>query len=321
MRILFIVVLQMLISTITYAQKKADYFIGEWKSYLDDDSTFEYLRLNEDGSGIKTFGKTINGQDTILSNHLISLQITDWKSNRKKIEFKFQYGLIYPPNEVFSIGDKTDSTLTLFGDHFELGTYPSKFNINAFRKSVKYTKTEYLEDRIGIRKDTCLFEINIIEFQPIDSLIQKAEYIGFDDLIPHLTGCTQEVKFIDKYYDQPYELLLPAEFDSWYFGYGEENFSIGFKSRADTQNETCVIIYYDFADRDKNHFLSQIESGDQIANIVTHENNKMYLYDNWQKKSSGQIFYSNHISVAYYTLDKSKEVILQKCISSLRYQD
>lgn len=61
------------------AQPNKNKLIGDWKFYLDDKVTFEFLRLNNDGTGLKCFGKTINSKDTLFTNHITALDITSWE--------------------------------------------------------------------------------------------------------------------------------------------------------------------------------------------------------------------------------------------------
>jgi len=304
-----------------FGQKKTDFFVGEWKSYLSDNSTFEYLKLDKDGTGIKAIGKTINGKDTILSNHHSFLQITSWKLKKNELTLETKHELMYEPIFTYKLESKNSKSITILGDHFKLGIYPSFLNKDLFRSSVTFTNTKYIEGTYGLNTDTCLFELRIIDFKQLDSTFQIASYKGFDDLIPHLIGCTQEYKFINKYYDPPYELMLPADFNSWSFGCGDDNFYISLKNRNDSITESSIVIYYDFVDKNKNHYFSQIDNGKEIKNMVLYENKELYLFKNWQKKISGKIFYDNHMFVAFYTHDKSKEEVLKKCIASFRYKN
>lgn len=50
MRILLVVISHFFVSILLIGQSKTDLYVGEWKSYLTDNSTFDYLKLNEDGT-------------------------------------------------------------------------------------------------------------------------------------------------------------------------------------------------------------------------------------------------------------------------------
>lgn len=322
MRISLSIILYLIVSISVFGQKNDDFYVGEWKSYLSDNSTFEYLKLSKDGTGIKAIGKTINGKDTILSDNHSYLIITNWKQKKKELTFELNHKLMYEPNCTYIIEKKNDKSITLLGDHFELGIYPSPLNKENFKRSVTFTNSKYLElENYGVKTDTCLFEMRIIDFKELDSNLQIANYRGFDDLIPHLLGCTQEYKFVSKFKDPAYEILLPADFNSWSFGYGDDDFYISFRNKNDSLTETSIVIYYDFVDKNKKYYFSQIDKGKEVENKILIEGKDLYLFENWQKKSSGKIFYDNHMYVAYYTHDKTKEEVLRKCISSFRYKN
>lgn len=322
MRILLTVTLHLILSIAVFGQSKADFYVGEWKSYQTDNSTFDYLKLNKDGTGIKAIGKTINGQDTILKDHHSFMQITKWKVKKKELTFELKHGLMYEPNGTYIIEKTNDKTLNLLGDHFELGIYPSPLNKETFRRSLTFTNSKFIDkENYGVKTDTCLFEIQIITFEELDSTFQTAIYKGFDDLIPHLMGCTQEYKFVKNYHDPPYQINLPMDFNSWSYGYGDDNFYISLENREDSLTETSIVIYYDFTDRSKNHYFSQIESGKEEKNLISFNGKDLYLFTNWQKKYSGKIFYDNHIYIGYYTQDKSKEETLRECIASFKYKN
>lgn len=322
MRIPLTIILHLIISISVFGQKNTDFYVGEWKSYLSDNSSFEYLKLNKDGTGIKAIGKTINGKDTILNDNHSYLEITNWKVKKKELTIELSHKLMYEPNGVYIIESKNDKSVTLLGDHFETGVYPSPLNKETFRRSVTFTNSKFIDiENYGGKTDTCLFEMQIIEFNEVDSTFQTLSYKGFDDLIPHLLGCTQEYKFVSKFNDPPYELLLPADFNSWSFGYGDDDFYISFGNENDSITETSIVIYYDFVDSNKNQYFSQIDKGKEVKNMIPFESKELYLFKNWQKKSSGKIFYDKHMYVGYYTHDKTKEDVLRKCIASFIYKN
>lgn len=321
MRILVFTAFQLLVSIGVFGQSKTQ-LIGEWKSYLNDNSTFDYLKLNKDGTGIKAIGKTINGQDTILSQHHSFMHITKWKVKKKELILELKHGLMYEPNGTYSVEYINGETITLLGDHFKLGIYPSHLNKDAFRRSVTFTNSKFIDlSTYGLKTDTCISEIEIIKFNSLDSMLQIAHYRGFDDLIPHILGCIQEYKLVEHYYDAPYQIKLPADFNSWTFWYGDDHFTISLKNRNDSSTKTTIEIYYDFSDKYKDHYFSQIESGKEVKNMIPYDNKELYLFTSWQKMHAGKIFYNSHIYIAYYTFDESKEEILRECIASFRYED
>lgn len=324
-RTLILILLQLLFVAIAIAQHKPDFFVGEWKSYMSDSTTFEYLRLDADGNGIKGVGKTINGKDTILANNFAFMQITDWEVINDQLIIESKHGFMFDTSGIYIIQNKSmyEKGFTLFGDHLQLGIYPSRqnFSKDTFKRPIRYVDSEAIRGDFGVRTAKCIVEMEIFTFEEMDSFFRKFHYIGFDDLIPHLVGCTREFNFVHKYPDPAYEILLPKDFDTWSFGYGNENFYISFRSRNDTITETSIDIYYDFIDSDKNYYFSKIEKGEEEKNLTSFQGKDLYLFKNWQKKFSGEIFYDNHICLAYYTRDKSKEEMLKQCIASFKYKN
>ncbi|WP_299683324.1 hypothetical protein [uncultured Dokdonia sp.] len=302
-------------------QKKNTEYVGEWKSYLSDKTTFQYLKLNIDGTGIKAIGKTINGKDTILSKDYSFLKITNWQIKKKRLVIQTEHNLKYKPNNVYEIKFANKDSITLLGDHFRLGIYPSRLNKDVFNRIVNYTNSKILKGDYGVKTQTCLQEIKLFEFKKIDDNFISAKYIGFDDIIPHIVGCTQDYEFVSNYIDPAYELKLPKGFDSWSLGLGNNNLIISFTDKSDTTSETSISINYDFKDENKKHYFKQIEKGKEIENKIIFANKELYQFINWQKKISGKIFYDNHIYISYYTFDKSKEQILKECISSFKYKN
>ncbi len=318
--------IQLLFTSYTSAQnktirKKNEKYVGEWKSYLSDKTTFEYLKLNSDRTGIKAIGKTINGKDTILSENHSFLKITNWQIEKKRLILQTKHDLTYEPNIVYEVKSANKDSIVLLGDYFELGIYPSRLNKNSFNRTVKYINAKALKGDYGLITKTCLYEMELFNFEVIDDNFISAKYIGFNNIIPHLAGCTQDYEFVSNYIDPAYELKLPKGFDFWTLGWGNNSLTISFIDKNDKTSNTSIEINYDFKDEDKNHYLSKIQKGKEIENKTIYNNKELYQFTNWQKKTSGKIFYDNHIYVSYYTFDKDKEEVLKECISSFRYKN
>ncbi len=161
-------------------------------------------------------------------------------------------------------------------------------------------------------------ERDLFSFQPIDSLTQLAKYKGFDDLIPHIVGCSPGFEYTQKYLDRPYSLEIPGSVSGWSFGFGNKNFYIRFDSENTT--EWTIVIYYDFDDNMKDSYFSEMKSGKVKKNIARENNLEIYKTINWESKYEGKVFLPNSIVIAYYTKDKKLEDRLQKCISSFKYE-
>lgn len=321
MKKLLFVFLSVLTASTLFAQDDG-LLEGEWKCYLSDSTTFEYLKLNQDGSGIKAIGKTINGQDTILSDEKAYFQITNWKREKNTLIIETEHSLKYfSPDTHYYIQDETESEITLFGDHLELGIYPSHLNKELFRRTVTYTKTKFIEGSFGVKTDSCIFGLDLFDFEQIDSSFHKANYVGFSDLIPHLVGCTFAVNFVKDYADPAYELTLPIDFDSWSLSYRTEGFCISFKDKSDTVSGTSISIFYDFTDSQKDYYFSEVAKGNKVESVIQFSDLDLHLYQSYNKKHAGKTFYDNHIFVYYFTEDKSKEQFLQGCITSFKYKE
>ena len=83
MRLPYLILISILLAFQTSAQTDKDKLVGDWKYYLKDRTSFEFLRLNPDGTGLKCFGQTINGRDSLFLNHITTLFITNWVERKQ----------------------------------------------------------------------------------------------------------------------------------------------------------------------------------------------------------------------------------------------
>jgi len=293
-------------------------FIQEWKSYLADNSTFEYLKLNSDGTGFKGFGKTIKSKDTIFINHFSSLKITNWNTKNGVLNIYSEHSLTYNPSIKYQIINNNEAELKITGDHLKLNIYPSNLNKTTFNRTVNYKNAKHLLGEQGVKKSPCIYKSKIFTFKHVDSLYIKASYKGFKDLIPHIVSCHPDYEYSKSYKDLPYQLKLPNNLNKWSFGFGNRLFNISLDSYDET--ETSIVIYYDFKNENKEFFFSQIEKGKEEKKTINLNNKEIFLFKNWQNKFSGKVFYSNNIYVAYYTKDKRLEELLRNCITSFEYK-
>lgn len=321
MRQYFISILFLFIKIGVSAQQNRDSLIGDWKCYLTDKATFEFLQLNADGTGIKCFGKTINGKDTLYQNHFSALRIVHWQVNNNKlvIESKNKAGFKADPNYQLSFPDK--GSIALNGQHLELHVYPSYLNRETFQRSVTYQKVGIISESYGVTTATCITQDRkLFSFTAIDASTQKAYYKGFDDLIPYIIGCNHSYEYAHQYKDTPYSLLLPSSIKNWSFGFGNKSFYISLNVAKDDTSETSIVIYYDFDNHMKNYYFNKIKEGKEKKDIVQQNNIDIYKTINWQGKYEGKVFLNNYIVIAYYTRVEKSQALLQKCITSFNYQ-
>ena len=319
MRLPYLILISILLAFQTSAQTDKDKLVGDWKYYLKDRTSFEFLRLNPDGTGLKCFGQTINGRDSLFLNHITTLFITNWNVENENLFLNSKNRVGFKINPDYKFGLDNQSNLMLQGEHLIFSLHPSHLNRNYFQRIVTYQKAEKIKAGYGVNTTSCIVEQReLFSFHPIDSFTKLAEYKGFEDLIPNLVACKHGYEYTQKYYDPPYRIIIPKSVPRWSFGFGNKNFYIRFDSGDNT--ETSVIIYYDFDDKMKEFYFSEIKSGKEKKNIVRQSNIDIYKTTNWEGKYEGKVFLSNSITVAYYTRDEKLEDMLQKCITSFKYK-
>jgi hypothetical protein len=316
-RQLFILLLLALNSS---AQIQKSKLVGDWKSYLSDSTTFEFLRLNQDGTGLKCFGQTLNGKDSLFPDHVTTLHITNWRIKNVKLILDSKNTVSFKVNPEYSVELSHEGNLTLSGEHLIFHIHPSYLNRNEFQRIVTYQRAEKLSAAYGVNTSSRIEKHkDLFTFKAIDSVMQLAVYKGFDDLIPHIVACNYGFEYVQRYKDPPYELILPRSVRNWSFGSGNKMFYIRFDTHGDS-TETSIVIYYDFSDQMKNFYFSEISAGKEKENIIKRNNLDVYKTMNWEGKYEGNLFYQNSIIVAYYTRDEKLQESLQKCITSLKYR-
>ena len=303
------------------AQADKDKLAGDWKFYLKDKTSFEFLRLNSDGTGIKCFGQTINGRDTLFLDHITALLITNWGIDKSKLFIESKNNLSFKINPEYKFSRPDNDQLELKGEHLVFYLYPSFLNRKEFQRSVTYQRADKIPKDYGVNTATCIARDRyLFSFKPIDSSIQLAEYKGFDDLIPYIVSCNHGYEYVQKYHDPPYSLVIPASIHKRSFGFGNKQFYISFNSDDSDKSETSIVIYYDFDNEMKDYYFSQIQKGKEKKDIIKQNNLDVYKTINWQGKYEGKVFLENSIVVAYYTRDPNLQDKLQKCITSFRYK-
>lgn len=303
------------------AQTDKDKLVGDWKLYLKDKTSFEFLSLNPDGTGLKCFGQTINGKDTLFLNHITTLQITKWKVAKAKLILESNNAVSFNVNPEYKLSFVRNDKIHLDGEHLIFYLYPSILNRREFQRSITYQRADKIPKDYGVNTASCIVKDRyLFALSQIDNATQLATYKGFDDLIPYIVSCNNGYEYAQKYHDPPYSLEIPNSIHKWSFGFGNKNFYISFNSDDSDTSETSIVIYYDFDNEMKDYYFSQIQKGKEKKEIVKQNNLDIYKTINWQGKYEGKVFLNNSIVIAYYTKDKKFEEKLQQCITSFKYK-
>ena len=303
------------------AQTDKDKLIGDWKLYLKDKTNFEFLRLKSDGTGLKCFGQTINGKDSLFLNHVTTLQITKWRVVKAKLILESDNTVSFNVNPEYRLSFFGNDKIGLDGEHLIFYLYPSILNRKEFQRSVTYQRSDKIPQNYGVNTASCIVEDrNLFSFNQIDNATQLAVYKGFEDLIPSIVSCNNGYEYSQKYHDPSYSLSIPSSIRKWSFGFGNKSFYISFNSEDSDTSETSIVIYYDFNNEMKDYYFSQIQKGKEKKEVVNQNNLDIYKTINWQGKYEGKVFLDNSIVVAYYTRDAKFQEKLQKCITSFKYR-
>jgi hypothetical protein len=293
---------------------------GLWKCYLDDRINFDYLQLNVDGTGLKCFGQTINGKDSLLTDHITALVITKWEDKGDYLYLNSRNTLSYLPDPAYAIHWIDEDKVELTGEHLKFNLYPSILNRKEFARTVTYQKAERITGDYGVASAACIVAPNTVTFTPIDSSTSMARYGGFDDLIPHIVSCQPGYVYAQHYKDPPYQLAVPSSVKNTSYGFGEGNFYISLNSPEGDTPITSIVLYYDFNGKYRSFYFSQLKGGKEKTDIVRVNNHDIYRSINWQGKFAGEVFLEKGLSVAYYTKDKRIEGLLQQCVASFEYR-
>jgi hypothetical protein len=285
---------------------------------MGDDISFEYLNLKKDGTGFKGCGQTIKNEDTLFEDDHTALKITNWYTSGDTLFLFFDHQLIFDPLNIFLYKKEGKYKFEVIGEHFKYEIYPSHLNRAEFKRSVTYEDAAVL-DKYGLEPTRCIIKQKVFTINKMDKNYSLVEYKGFENIINSIVSCKGAFSFPYTYEDPPYELKVLTELTDRSTGMGVDLFDYCFMKMDDSM-ETSIVIYYDFKDRNKNHFFEEVNSGKEKTKLVKVNGKNVYLFKNWQKKYSGKVFYKNHLFVAYYTKDKSLEKKLRKCIASFKYK-
>lgn len=297
-------------------------FIGAWKCYLADSATFEFLNLNADGSGIKGFGKTIEGRDKIFMDNVSLLTITHWFVKGDTIIMLSESKAHFQANPQYRYVWKEGGYLELDGEHILLGIYPSYLTKDQFQRTVVYQKADLISHHEGTSAGKCIVDdLTLFKFSTLDSTWQMAEYKGHEDLIPDIVSCGAQYQYINHYNDVPFSLMIPRSVQDWSFGYGDMSFYISLNSIEKDDPVTSIVIHYDFNNELRGFYFSQMHEGKRERDSVLLKGKCIYKTKNWQGKYEGDLFLDHSLIVSYYTKDEKQQEMLQNCIASFKYKE
>lgn len=314
-----ITVLLLLSSMIVNAQITTASLVGDWKCYLNDKISFEFLRLKGDGTGLKCFGQTINGKDTLFVDHVTALVITSWNVDKQRLILNSKNTLSFKIRPEYTLKATDTDKITLTGENLIFYLYPSVLNRKEFYRSVVYQKARCFSKDYSGKASTCISDESLVSFKPLDEGTKLAQYVGFDDLIPHLIACHLGYEFAQQYPDPPYSLVVPTSINELTLGFGNKNFYISLYTDKDS-SETSIEVYYDFGDELKKFYFKEYSEGKGKMDVVRKNGLDIYRGTNWQGKYEGKIFLDHSLMVAYYTRDSSLLDKLQNCITSFKYK-
>jgi hypothetical protein len=302
------------------AQTAVDSLVGDWKCYLADSASFEFLRLNPDGTGIKCFGHTVDGEDKLFLDGDATLTITRWRAEGNKLIIESKNKDHFQADPEFRYTWVNGTKLSLEGEHILLGFYPSDLIKKRFQRVVVYQRPSTFAAGYGIKAATCLFkDLALFSLRPIDSTFQLAEYKGFDDLIPHLISCNVNFLLVPHYPDPPYSLMIPRGIHRWSFGYSNMAFYISLQSKEEDDPVTTIQIYYDFDNSLRNFYFTEMQNGKREKDSVLQNGRAIYKTKSSQGKFEGDIFVGHSLIVSYFTKDEKMQEALQMCIASFQY--
>src|SRR4030095_7369907 len=138
------------------AQIEKDQLIGDWKCYSKDKTSFEFLRLSPDGTGLKCFGQTIGGKDSLFLNHVTTLLITNWRSEKGTLVLDSKNTVSFKLNPEYKVELDNQNNLRLQGEHLIFYLYPSYLNRSEFQRTVTYQKAAKIPGDHGVNAASCI---------------------------------------------------------------------------------------------------------------------------------------------------------------------
>ena len=137
------------------------------------------------------------------------------------------------------------------------------------------------------------------------------------DLISLLKNCKNEFRYSDEYKDDEFEFMIAEDMKYFQYGFGNDNFSYQFYTN-DEEYSNSITVYYDFANRNKNHFFKRIGEGKLQVEMEELKGKQIYYFKNWQNRNCGEIFLGKRQSIMYCTSNVEREKELKEMILTFK---
>jgi len=318
MKKIHLILLLAIITPHLYAQVKDPFFLQEWTNYGKDSVEFEYLKLDEVGSGIKSSGKNIKGVETLLEEPII---LKDWYLRADTL---FLIPIQKAPNPLqikLLVANKAQDRFEVLE---EIIVFKSRGALDVEKKST--AKKTFIQRKGSFTSDQgrgikeCISDFNLFKPEPKDALHQLMRYRGFADLLPYVRNCNPHLEFNGYYSDPGYELIIPNTLDKFGVGLAPALVEYHFSSKEYTLEGSSIILVYDFQDKRKSSFFKRMEEEEEYARKINFEGKDLYVFEPLPNLFCGRIYYDDHIYLQYNTGDPQSEKQLRACIASFKYR-
>jgi hypothetical protein len=169
--------------------------------------------------------------------------------------------------------------------------------------------------------DSCITRLKSIRFNDAGNGSIRITKDSVPEMIRHLKSCSPTYKYPDSYPDRAFVLTVPDYLKKLSYGFGDNNFYYSFNDSNDPDSlTTSVVVYYDFDGGYRRFFLEQVRTKKQGAEVKSFGQEKMYLFQNWQKFLCGKLFLGGNTMVFYCTSNREKEGELQKAILTFKWK-
>ncbi len=168
-----------------------------------------------------------------------------------------------------------------------------------------------------VKNRTCIFQIQLVDLIPINTLYNEVRKPGILKFIDYLTACNPKYAFDDKFHDIEFRLSVPKYLTKVSYELGDQHFAIVLSDT--TSSGRAIAFSYDLDDSYKSHFLAHDNMGFKKIDTIRLNSQTIHRYINWDGKKAGVIFSTNHIRVSYFTNSKDYEIELAGVISKFSW--
>ncbi len=292
-----------------FAQTRDSFFVGQWRGYAAESPGFDYLRLDKNGTGLKSFGKIVNEENTFIGEEVMIL--TNWYVEK---------------DTLFIVPFKTPRTPSLIKyvisnkalEEFE-AIEQSAISESLSEENHGKKKNRFIADKTKLIKDpeNCISNFELFKKDSIDSKNQIVRYRGFENLLLYI--CKPYLDFGTSFQDPGYELIIPKRLDKFGIGYSEHGIEYTFTRNSKLEDYSSITIFYDFDDGRKNALMKSMQEEEGAVTKIDFEGKDMYLFKAQVGHFNGRIYYENPIFIQYTTSSSESEEHFRKCIASFRY--